>query len=121
MTTTRANILKNTNQEEAFKLIEEHPDWNQKRKNAEKTCWKAKHAPETINRNPAKGNRGGKLNIENKSVLDMTIEEFQELKQKQLESQVKAMEEMEEKIKKGEEQVEKWKKDLEELKKIINK
>lgn len=117
--TTRADIMNNTNQEEAFRLIEGMEGWNQKRKNGEKAYWKRKHAPETINRNPSKGNRGTKININPNAFLDLSMEEFQKLKEEHSQKYVKAKEEIEEKIKKHKEQIEKLEKDLEEINKKI--
>lgn len=117
--TTRADIMKVENKEEAFALINAM-DWTEKRKTGERAYWKRKWAPETINRNPAKGNRGGKVNLAtHDTIADMTVEEFTKLKEGRKEKYQEKKAELEKSIKRHEEVLVKLRQELEHVNKKL--
>jgi len=67
--TTRADIIKIADKEQAYSLIDEQ-EWDSRKKAAARYAWKQKHDPDTIERCPAKGERSGAAKFKLKSIND---------------------------------------------------
>ena len=115
--TTRADIMNTISQEEAFTLINAM-DWTQKRKNAEKSLWRRKHMPDSVKKNPAKGNRNQML--KGAVLLDKPLEEIKKLKDEHEKKYTTMKEDLLVKINKYKEQIEKWETQVVELNKKLN-